>query len=136
MLYIGHFSFDEIGSEQEVRHGYFTSVVDTENIERASSEFRELIFSMRKTEETFQRIAAVYLEDIVEFQHVPGKAIVTRIQSSAGEFPESITHNLPGTVAPGINIYGLEPDVRANENGQNTDEYKETKIFLKFRERC
>jgi hypothetical protein len=132
MLYIGHFSFDEIGSEQEVRHGYFTSVVDTENIERASSEFRELIFSMRKTEETFQRIVAVYMEDIVEFQHVPGKAIVTRIQSSAGEFPESITHNLPGTVAPGINIYGLGTDVRANESGQNTDEYKETKIFIKF----
>ena len=132
MLYIGHFSFDEIGSEQEVRHGYFTSVVDTDNIERASSEFKELIYSMKKTEQTFQRIVAVYMEDIIEFQHVPGKAIVTRIQSSTGEFPKSITHNLPGTVSPGINIYGLGPDVRANEDTQNGDEYKETKVFIKF----
>ena len=132
MLYIGHFSFDEIGSAQEIRHGYFTSVVDTDNIERAASEFKELILSMRKTEDTFRRIVAVYIEDIIEFHHVPANAIVTRIQSSAGEFPESITHNLPGVVAPGIKTYGLEPDVRSTESMQNTDEYKETKVFIKF----
>ncbi len=132
MLYIGHFSFDEIGAEQEIRHGYFTSVVDADNIERATNEFKELILSMKKTEDMFQRIVAVYMEDIIEFHHVPANAIVTRIQSSAGEFPESITHNLPGVVAPGIKIYGLEPDVRANESEQNTDEYKESKVFIKF----
>jgi hypothetical protein len=132
MLYIGHFSFDEIGSEGEVRHGYFTSVVDTDNIERATTEFKEIIYAMRKTEDTFKRIVAVYLEDIVEFHHIPTKAIVTRIQSSAGEFPVSITHSLPGTVSPGINIYGFEPDVRANESENNTDEYKETRLFINF----
>ena len=132
MLYIGHFSFDEIGLAQEIRHGYFTSVVDVDNIEHAVTEFKELIFSIRKLEDMFQRIVAVYLEDIIEFQHVPGKAIVTRIQSSAGEFPESITHSLPGAVIPGINTYGLEVDIRANENEQNTGEYKEAKPFIKF----
>jgi len=132
MLYIGHFSFDEVGAEQRIRHGYFTCVVDTGNIERATAEFKELILSMKKTEETFRRMVAVYMEDIIEFHHVPGKAIVTRIQSSAGEFPKSITHNLPGIVAPGINIYGLGPDVTADENGQNVDEYKESRVFIKF----
>jgi len=135
MLYIGHFSFDEVGTKQEIRHGYFTAVVDTVNIERATAEFRELIHSMNKAEEMFKRIVAVYMEDIIEFHHVPGKAIVTRIQSSAGEFPKSITHNLPGIVTPGINIYGLGPDVRANEKEQSKDEYMETRIFIKFRER-
>ncbi|UCD82491.1 MAG: hypothetical protein JSW26_14015 [Desulfobacterales bacterium] len=133
MIYIGHFSFDEVGSEQEIRHGYFTSVVDTDNIERATKEFKELIHSMRKMEDTFKRIVAVYLEDIIEFHHVPKKAIVTRLQSSAGEFPESITHSLVGVVSPGINVYGFEPDVRADENDENKDKYRESRAFIKFR---
>jgi hypothetical protein len=132
MLYIGHFSFDEIGSEQEIRHGYFSCVVDTADIERAVGEFKELIHSMKKSDDTFERIVAVYLEDIIEFVHLPGRAIVTRIQSSAGEFPKSITRSLPRVVTPGINIYGLQPDARANENGQDKDEYKESVPFIKF----
>jgi len=132
MLYIGHFSFDEVGLAQEIRHGYFTSVVDADNIEQAVTEFKELILSMKKMENTFQRIAAVYLEDIIEFHHVPGKAIVSRVQSSAGEFPKSITHSLPGIANPGIRVYGLEADVRATDNELDTDEYKETKPFIKF----
>jgi hypothetical protein len=87
---------------------------------------------MKKMEDTFQRIVAVYLEDIIEFQQLPEKAIVTRIQSSAGEFPESITHSLPGVANPGIHVYGLEADVRATENELDMDEYKETKPFIKF----
>ena len=132
MLYIGHFSFDEIGMEQENRHGYFTTVVDTDSIERATTEFKELIRSMKKMEGTFQRIAAVYLEDIIEFKQVPEKAIVSRIQSSSGEFPKSITHSLPGVANPGIQVYGLEADVRAIDNELNSDKYKESKPFIKF----
>jgi len=132
MLYIGHFTFDEIGTGQEIRHGYFSTVVDADNIQRAVAEFKELILSIKRMEDTFQRIAAVYLEDIVEFQQLPEKAIVSRIQSSAGEFPESITHSLPGVANPGINVYGLEADVRTTENELDTDEFKESKPFIKF----
>lgn len=132
MLYIGHFSFDEIGPEQEIRHGYFTTVVDTDNIERATAEFKELLHSMKKTHDTFRRMAAVYLEDIIEFHHIPTKAIVTQIHTSAGEFPESITHSLPGIITPGIHIYGLDPDVHANGNTQSVDEFKISKEFVKF----
>ena len=132
MLYIGHFTFDEIGTGQEIRHGYFSTVVDADNIQRAVAEFKELILSIKRMEDTFQRIAAVYLEDIVEFQQLPEKAIVSRIQSSAGEFPESITHSLPGVANPGINVYGLEADVRITENELDTDEFKESKPFIKF----
>jgi hypothetical protein len=78
------------------------------------------------------RIAAVYLEDIIEFQQLPEKAIVSRIQSSDGEFPKSITYSLPGVANPGINTYGLEADVRATENELDTDEFKESKPFIKF----
>jgi hypothetical protein len=132
MLYIGHFTFDEIGTGQEIRHGYFSTVVDADNIQRAVAEFKELILSIKRMEDTFQRIAAVYLEDLIEFQQLPEKAIVSRIQSSAGEFPESITHSLPGVANPGINVYGLEADVRTTENELDTDEFKESKPFIKF----
>ena len=132
MLYIGHFSFDKIVPDREISHGYFTTVVDADNIERATAEFKELIYAMKKTHETFKRMAAVYLEDVVEFHFIPTKAIVTQIHTSAGEFPESITHSLPGIVAPGIHIYGLDPDVRANENDQNSAGFKESKVFIKF----
>ena len=132
MLYIGHFSFDEIGSAREIRHGYFTSVVDAADVDRAVNEFKEVIYSMRKAGETFQRIITIYIEDIVEFHHVPANAVVTRIQSSAGQFPESITHNLPGVVAPGIKIYGFAPDVQTTEAIEKTNEYKESKIFIRF----
>ena len=132
MIYIGHFSFDEIGTEHENRHGYFTTVVDTDSIERATTEFKELIRSMKKMEGTFQRIAAVYLEDIIEFKQVPEKAIVSRIQSSSGEFPKSITNSLPGVANPGIHVYGLEADVRATDNELDTDQYKESKPFIRF----
>jgi hypothetical protein len=132
MLYIGHFSFDEIGLAQEIRHGYFTSVVDADNIERAVTEFKELILSMKTVENGFQRMTTVYLEDIIEFHHLLAKAIVSRIQSSAGEFPESITHSLPGVASPGINTYGLEADIRASEGQPTTDEFKESKPFIKF----
>ena len=132
MLYIGHFSFDEIAPDQEVRHGYFTTVVDADNIERATAEFKELIYAMKKTHGVFKRMAAVYLEDVVEFYHIPRKAIVTQIHTSAGEFPETITHSLPGIVTPGIHIYGLDPDVRASENDPTTDTFKESKVFIKF----
>jgi hypothetical protein len=132
MLYIGHFSFDEIGSAQEIRHGYFTSVVDTDNVDRAVNEFKELILSMRKIDDTFRQIIAIYIEDIVEFHHVPSNGVVTRIQSSDGKFPESITRNLPGVVAPGIKIYGFAPAVQTAEGMQKTDEYKESRVFIKF----
>jgi len=132
MLYIGHFTFDEIGTGQEIRHGYFSTVVGADNIQRAVTEFKELILSMKRMDDTFQRIAAVYLEDLIEFQQLPEKAIVSRIQSSAGEFPESITHSLPGVANPGINTYGLEADVRATEGALDTDEFKESKPFIKF----
>jgi hypothetical protein len=63
---------------------------------------------------------------------IPGKAIVTRIQSSAKNFPKSIAKSLPHVASPGINAYGWAPDVEENETGRNDDEYKTTKPFIEF----
>ena len=37
-----------------------------------------------------------------------------------------------GIANPGIHVYGLEADVRATENELDTDQYKESKPFIKF----
>jgi hypothetical protein len=132
MVYIGHFSFDELGSGKAVRHGYFSCVVDSVSAEAAANEFKELIFSLKKMDDIFKNIVTVYMEDIIELRNVPRKAIVTRIQSSAGKFPKSITKSLPHVVAPGINVYGWAPDIEANETDRNTSEYADSKPFIKF----
>lgn len=131
-MYIGHFSFDELGPGKEVRHGYFSCVVDSVSAEAAANEFKELIFSLKKMDDIFKNIVAVYMEDIIEIRTVPRKAIVTRIQSSAGKFPKSVTKILPHVAAPDINVYGWAPDMEADETDQNTDEYKTSEPFIQF----
>jgi len=135
MIYIGHFSFDELGPEKEVRHGYFSCVVEAEKIDAAINKFRDLIISLNSRIESnnmFRNIASVYIEDIIEIRNVPKKAFVTRIQSSAGEFPKSVSRSLPHDAEPGVNAYGLIPNVEKNESVQNTEEYKTSKPFIKF----
>ena len=132
VIYIGHFTFDEFGSEKEIRHGYFTCMVDTTSAEAAANEFKELILSLKKMDDNFSNMVAVYLEDIIEIRDVPRRAIVTRIQSSAGEFPKSVTRSLPNVKSPGINVYGWAPEVEENESDQKTEEYAATKPFIEF----
>jgi hypothetical protein len=83
-------------------------------------------------DDIFKNIVAVYMEDIIEIRTVPRKAIVTRIQSSAGKFPKSVTKILPHVAAPDINVYGWAPDMEADETNQNTDEYKTSEPFIQF----
>jgi hypothetical protein len=132
MIYIGHFSFDELGAEKEIRHGYFSCVVETDSADAAANEFKELILSLKKMNDVFSNMVTVYLEDIIELRNVPQRAIVTRIQSSAGKFPKSISRSLPHVVAPGINVYGWAPDVEADETDRNSDKYTTSKPFIEF----
>jgi hypothetical protein len=132
MIYIGHFSFDEFGPAKEVRHGYFSCVVEANRADAAAVEFKELIFSLKKMDDIFSNIVAVYMEDIIEIRNMPRKAIVTRIQSSAGEFPKSVSKSLPHVVTPGINVYGWAPDSEENQTDRNTEEYKANKPFIQF----
>lgn len=132
MIYIAHFSFDELGPREEIRHGYFSTVVEAERADAAANEFKELILAMKKMDDSFRKIVTVYMEDMIEIQDVPQKAIVTRIQSSAGEFPKSVSKSLPRVVSPGINVYGWAPDVEAHESEGSTGKYKASKPFIEF----
>jgi hypothetical protein len=132
VLYIGYFSFDELGPAGEVRHGYFSCVVGADEADTAAIEFKELIFSLRKMEGLFSKMNTVYLEDLIEIREIPRRAIVTRIQSSTGEFPKSVSKSLPHVAVPGINAYGYAPNVEEADNERDAAEYQTTQPFIEF----
>lgn len=131
MLYIGHFSFDELGEKQEKRHGNFTCVVDSTDVERALEGFKSTIEKMKTKSRHFAGIAAVYIEDIFEIQKVPETATMIRIQSSDGEFPVSVSRSLPFAANTTIAAYGWAPDIQKIRAAEK-DEVLEMEPFLSF----
>jgi hypothetical protein len=131
MLYIGHFSFDELAGNKEQRHGYFTCVVDSTDVEQSVEEFKSLIEGMKAKNRHFAGIAKIYIEDIFEIQRVPEKATMIRMQSSDGEFPESVSRSLPFAENQEITAYGWAPDIRKIRAAEK-DEVLEMEPFLSF----
>jgi hypothetical protein len=131
MLYIGHFSVDEYDDGDQRRHGYFTAVTDAPDADQSVARFKTLITRLKDSHEAFGRVAAVYIEDIIEFRRDPEEALITRYQSSEGEFPKSISHSLPGFQGNDVAAYGYAPDVGSRE-GATSERYTESTPFLRF----
>lgn len=131
MLYIGHFSFDEVNITGLARHGYFTMVTPADNAETAAGAFKADIKNRKTHDPLFAKIIAVYIEDIIEIPDLPDAPIITRLQSSAGEFPESVSHSLPGVAREGIKAYGFSIDVLQIKT-QPVHDYKEMTPFIRF----
>lgn len=131
MLYIGHFSFDEVNITKLARHGYFTMVTTAANAEKAVEAFKSTIKAHRDKDKTFDAMIAVYIEDIIEMPSLPEEPVITRLQSSAGEFPESISHSLPGEEREDFNAYGFAIDVLQIKT-QPMHDYKEMTPFIRF----
>jgi len=131
MIYIGHFSFDELGEENQKRHGYFTCLVEEATVELATNGFKTVIEDLRNQSDNFGNMVAVYIEDIIEIQQVPRKPLCTRIQSSSGEFPESISRSLPLSDPAEAAAYGLAANLRKTNEADET-EYPEMKPFMTF----
>jgi len=129
MIYVGHFSFDEIGSENQARHGYFTGLVQAADVDRAVQQFKERITALRKNHEAMQTVTAVYIEDIVEFERLPDQPVITRLQSSEGAFPRSVSRSLPDGAGTKAQAFGYRPDV---ENQTDGEQYPEMTPFLQF----
>jgi hypothetical protein len=133
MLYSGHFSFDEIGTDQNPRHGYFACLVKAENAEQAFKKFKNRILKIREEEkdELFTKMLAVYVEDVVEIpDDFSGEPVVTRYQSSEGPFPKSKSCFLPVSETAKLKSYLWMPDNVGKE--KDKEGYKEAQPFLKF----
>lgn len=137
MLYSGHFSFDEIGEDSNECHGYFTCIVKAGTPEMALQKFKQRIYTIKNElkEPIFQRIQAVYVEDIVEISDSPEDPVITRFQSSDGPFPKSKSCSLPISDTTDIKAYQWVPesDTSAEKDWSTfSQEYKEASPFLVF----
>jgi hypothetical protein len=128
MLYVGHFSFDELRGDGP-RHGYFTMLARAESAEAVLEKFRGRIRHLKDNDTLFDPVRAIYVEDVVEIREFPADPVITRFQSSEGEFPRSRSQPLPAAEPAGVSVYGL-----AAEGAPNDDEdgYPEVRPFMIF----
>ncbi len=131
MLFIGHFSFDEIGGEGQPKHGYFSSIVDAQSPEAAVAKFETHIKKMKETAEPMAGLKAVYIEEILRIANLSETPIMTRLQSSDGQFPTSVSHTLPGVFGKDAEAFGFAPDV-ANHEMLNDGSFIEAEPFITF----
>ena len=131
MLFIGHFSFDEIGAGGQPKHGYFSSIVDAETPDDAVAKFEAHIKEMKENDRRMVSVVNVYIEEILRIANIPEKPIITRLQSSDGEFPASISHSLPGVFNEDVEAFGFAPDVE-NHEMLNDGGFIEAKPFINF----
>jgi hypothetical protein len=132
MLYIGHFSYDELDEQNATRHGYFTCLVDAENPDEAVALFTEYILEKKKSKFFFANIVKVYIEDIIKVPAVPSSPMTTTIQSCEGSFPKSISYSLPFDSPDGAEVYGLPSNVNRHEQIESKD-YLESEPFIEFK---
>lgn len=131
MLFIGHFTFDEVDLNDMPKHGYFSSIVEAESPDAAVEKFERHIKRMRTDLPQMADVVKVYIEEILSIGRVPETPVITRLQSSDGEFPRSVSHCLPGTGARGIEAFGYAPDIDAHES-PNDGGFIESQPFIIF----
>ncbi len=131
MIFIGHFSLDEQGNDGEPRHGYLTCLVESENADSAIEKFNQLLTDVQSNEASAIGWKAAYIEDIIEMASIPAHAIITRYQSSAGEFPKSISHSLLLADSPDRLAYGLKDDIDRLAH-EEENQYTEMTPFIVF----
>ncbi|BBO66109.1 hypothetical protein DSCA_00390 [Desulfosarcina alkanivorans] len=131
MLFIGYFSFDEIDADGNQRHGYFSSIVDAQTPDDAVSKFEAHIKNKNSKVREMANVINIYIEEIMRFVRIPQKPIITRLQSSSGAFPASVSHSLPGVAGKEVEAFGFAPDVEKQEM-LNDDSYIESKPFITF----
>jgi glutaredoxin len=131
MLFIGHFSFDEIGKDGDTRHGYFSSIVDADSTDNAVSEFERHIRKMKARAREMMSVVKVYIEEILKIAKLPDSPVVTLLQSADGEFPLSVSYSLPDYRGKGIEALGFTPDVEKQESA-NGSAVIESEPFITF----
>jgi hypothetical protein len=131
MLFIGHFSFDEIDADSQSKHGYFSSIVDAQSPDDAVAKFEAHIRQMKDSTKQMVSVVNVYIEEILKIANIPETPIITRLQSSEGEFPASISHSLPGVFGEDVEAFGFAPDVEDHEM-LNDGGFIEAKPFITF----
>ena len=123
MLYLAHFSCD--GEHNgEPQHGWFTCVVEADDVETCVDKFRHLVNKLYRGEDVFNSVTKVYLEDIIQIRRIPEEGFMGHYSSSPGEAPPSITTTLWGDTETYCESYSPIPF-----DGEKTQEIEPFIIF-------
>jgi len=101
MFFLVNFSFDEIGADQSVRHGYFDIIlasVGPDEIltpETAKEKIKEYLRSLKPKTDIFENVKNIYLDDLIEIKEISTMPVMIRFQSSLGSVPESTSWSFP-----------------------------------------
>ena len=131
MLFIGHFSFDEIDVDGNPKHGYFSSIVDADSPDAAVAKFETHIKKMKGSLREMVNVVNVYIEEILRIANIPESPMITRLQSSEGEFPPSVSHSLPGVIGSDAEAFGFAPDIEKQKTADDGS-FIESKPFITF----
>lgn len=119
MFYIGHFSFREYGDE--IRHGYFTVVMEGNGIEKALGEFANLLKQLHEKEGLFHPPATIYLDAVTKIKAIPEHGLMAHMISRKGDLGASISVSLPDVSQQYAEHYGLVPEP-SNNTGRHIGE--------------
>jgi hypothetical protein len=131
MLYIGHFSFDEIDVDGSQGHGYLSSIVTAKNPDEVIDKFEHHLRELKRRLPAMAGVVSVYIEEILQFSQVPETPVATRLQFSEGAFPVSVSYSLPDMVDERVSVFGYSPDVE-NQEALKEEKCLESEPFITF----
>ena len=123
MLYLAHFSCDG-EYNGEAQHGWFTCVVEANDVEASVDKLRHLVMKLYRDENVFNSVTTVYLEDIIQVRQVPEEGFLAHYSSSPGEAPPSMATTLWGDTDTYCQSYSPIPF-----DGEKTQEIEPFIIF-------
>lgn len=116
MVYVGHFSFmqEPRYGDQEVDgrayHGYFTTIVEAEDIDYALEKFKVLLEKLKDEKDVFEGINEVYLDICIECKTIPESGFLAHFMEWEGRDRGSISTGIRGATDQQVNAYSYSPD--------------------------
>lgn len=110
MLYLGHFSFAQERVETDSvteHHGYFTTVVEADNVEAAMGKFEILLHALRSEGDLFDDVDEVFLDVCVECRVIPTEGFLAHFKKWSGGKTSSISTGVRGAAEEQVTAYSL-----------------------------
>lgn len=117
MLYVVHFSFlrDLPNDDTEVFHGYFTAVVEAQDVDAALEKLEALILSLSVKDDVFEGVDAVFLDACVECREIPTTGFMAYFKQWMGPGTATIETAIRGAGEDQVAVYDIGPDEPADE---------------------
>lgn len=110
MLYLGRFYFDREDASGEESCGHFTCLAKADNIDMAVAKFREHINELRQLKDLFSGAVTIYLDDVIEIDQLPEKAMAIDYISSSENDAYTMACSIPSGDIDGCKVYDWCPE--------------------------